>query len=370
MSERCRNEAGAVMRESLALTSCVLCQVTGSRLDVLLLTGNQQVTAPKTFSSFHMLQGDSSVYGHVKARRRRWPSGVCGSPKARKSTTPKDRTEALLVALRGVAAAQDLLGLLSEARPGQFGVPWRTSLFFSLLKMDVNCAFILLEDTNKLMFFDILTEDWRNEDNETVLVLNQKDLTYMQDEVENYLTEIINWLYGIQFRWTDQWLLVSKAVRKVSDVRNSLITVKILREVIVNNHTMTPEKSDHCRWVCAASQTEKAGLANCTQAAFLALRVAQRIARYPVLGSRLMQLSEGQRQLLLNAAVQHDLGRLVEFLADEDRLLTVLGAAIYCGLTPRGQGYDDVLGMLEEYEKKLLYISTYLNNDDISRDGK
>lgn len=284
---------------------------------------------------------------------------------------PKDRSEALLVGLRVVAAAQDLHDVLTEAQPGQFIVAWRTWLFYTLLKMDVNCAFILLEDTNTLMFFDIVTDDWRNEDNETVIVLSHKDLINMRTEVENYMTEMIRWLHSIQFRWTDRFSLVSKAVRKVSDIRTSLNIVKILTELIVSDYTMTPESSDHCRWLCAAPQNEKAVLANCTHAAELTLLAAQRISRYTVLGSGLMQLSQEQRHLLLDAAVQHDLGRLVEFLDGEDGLLDVLRAAIYCGVTPRGQNYGVVLEMLEEYEKILLFRATYLDKDDnIPGDGK
>ncbi|XP_050727913.1 uncharacterized protein LOC127004357 isoform X2 [Eriocheir sinensis] len=357
--------------DSLSVTrSLNTITITEGSLDILLLTGNQKVTAPKTFSSLHMLQRDSSGYGHVGVRRRRWSSGICGSPKTRESMNPKDRSEALLIALRGVAAAQDLRDLLAKAQPGQFIVPWRTWLFYTLLKMDVNCAFILLEDTNMLMFFDIVTNDWRNEDNETVMVLSHKDLTNMLTEVENYITEMTSWLHSIQFRWTDRFSLVSKAVRKVSDIRTSLNIVKILTELIITDYTMTPESSDHCRWLCAAPQSEMAGLANCTQAATLTLLAGQRISRYPVLGSGLMQLSKEQRQLLLDAAVQHDLGRLVEFLGAEDGLLAVLRAALYCGLTPRGQNYDGVvLEMLEDYERTLLFRATYMDkDDDISRD--
>lgn len=353
-------------RRTLMLMRRVLLQVTEGRLDVLLLTEDQVVTAPKNFTSLQLLQQNTSSYSSVGARHRRWSSGTCGSPKGRRPTTATDRMESLLLALRGVAAAQDLLSFLTKAQPGHFLVPWRTGLIFTLLKVDVNCAFILLEDTERLMFFDILTEDWRNEDNETVLVLSHKDLKNMINEVENYKTEMADLLHSIQFRWFDTWLLVSKAIRKVRNVHGSLNMVTLLINLIVSDDTKTPESWHHCQFVCGIQQDDEPLTMKCTRAAVLTLRVAQRIARYPMLGSSMSQLSEEQRKVFLKAAVEHDLEMLFDFLTAEEGLLPALRAALSCGMVPLGQVLDneqEILKMFKEYEKQLPVLSTYIDED-------
>ena len=265
------------------------------------------------------------------------------------------------MALRGVAAAQDLLDFLKEQQPGHFLVPLRTGLLFTLLKKDVNCAFIFLEDTERLMFFDILTEDWRNEDNETVLMLSHQDLKNMIAEAEGYKTEMTSLLHRIQFRGFDTWQLVNKAIQNTRDVRSSLNIVKLLIDLVVSNNTMMPEMSHHCQSVCGEQQDNENTTLNCVRAALLTFRVANRIARYPVIGSGMSQLSEKQRKKLLKSAVEHDLERLVEFLNFEEGLLPTIRAAIPCGLVPLSQVLNNkqaLLKMLKEHEKELLVLST------------
>ncbi|XP_063865674.1 uncharacterized protein LOC135103412 isoform X1 [Scylla paramamosain] len=347
--------------------------VTDGRLDVLLLSGYQIVTAPKSFTSLQLLEQNSPSYRSANTRHRRWSIGTCGSLKNRRPKTPNARIEALLLALRGVAAAQDLLSFLTEVQPGHFLVPLRTQLLFTLLKVDVNCAFIFLEDTERVMFFDIMTEDWRNEDNESVLVLSHQDLKMMVKEVMNYKMEMTNLLHGIQYRWYDIWLLISKALQKVDDIHDSLNVVRLLIDIIVSDDTMTPDISHHCQSVCGLQKDDDPLTLKCTRAALLTLRVAQRIARYPVIGSGMSQLSESQRMTFLKGAMQHDLGRLVEFLSTEEGLLPAVRAALPCGmvsLRPVIDNEHDILKMLEQYEKELLILSTYRDDQNDSPEGR
>lgn len=331
------------------------------------------MTAPKSFTSLQLLNLNSPSYRSANTRHRRWSIETCGSLKTRTPKTPAARIEALLLALRGVAATQDLLSFLTEVQPGHFLVPLRTQLLFTLLKLDVDCAFVFLEDTERLMFFDIMTEDWRNEDNESVLVLSHQDLKKMVTEVMNYKLEMTNLLHSIQYRWYDVWLLFSKALRNVNDVHDSLNVVKLLIDLIVSDDTITPDISHHCQSVCGVQENDEPLTLKCTRAALLTLRVAQRIARYPVLGSGMSQLSEKQRTAFLKGAVEHDLGRLVEFLSTEEGLLPAVRAALPCGMVSLRrviENEQDLLKMLEQYHKELLMLSTYRDKQNDTPKGK
>ncbi|XP_045104350.1 uncharacterized protein LOC123499881 [Portunus trituberculatus] len=347
--------------------------VTEGDLDVLKLSGYQIVTAPKSFTSLQLLEQNARRSRSANTRHRRWSIGTCGSLKNRRPRTAIARIEALLLALRGVAAAQDLLSFLTEVQPGHFLVPLRTQLLFTLLKVDVNCAFIFLEDTERLMFFDIMTEDWRSEDKESVLVLSHQDLEKMVIEVMNYEIEMTNLLHTTQYRWFDVWLLLSKALRKVDDIHDSLNVVRLLIDLIVSDDTMTLNNSHHCQSVCGVQKDDEPLTLKCTRAALLTLRVTQRIARYPVLGSGMSQLSETQRMTFLKGAVQHDLGRLVEFLSNEEGLLPAVRAALPCGMVSLRRVIDneqDLLKMLEQYEKELLLLSTYRDEQNDTLEEK
>ncbi|MPC15421.1 Thrombospondin-type laminin G domain and EAR repeat-containing protein [Portunus trituberculatus] len=214
--------------------------VTEGDLDVLKLSGYQIVTAPKSFTSLQLLEQNARRSRSANTRHRRWSIGTCGSLKNRRPRTAIARIEALLLALRGVAAAQDLLSFLTES-------------------------------------------------------------------------------------------------------------------------------------VCGVQKDDEPLTLKCTRAALLTLRVTQRIARYPVLGSGMSQLSETQRMTFLKGAVQHDLGRLVEFLSNEEGLLPAVRAALPCGMVSLRRVIDneqDLLKMLEQYEKELAKSVTYGYNRTISIPNK
>lgn len=329
-------------------------------MDVLLLTEDQVVTAPKSFTSLQLLQQNSPSYGSAGARRRRWSSGICGSPKGRRPTTPTDRREGLLLALRGMAAAQDLLSFLTEARPGHFLVPGQSLNFFTLLTQNVDCAILSLEDDSNLKLHEVLdTVKWGNTTILKQYEFPSKTITEIIGNIQRYIVKEELELRKISLDVNDFQMLLDRVRGENAPTRRDLRILNYLID-ITNNHELESlhfELSFHnCLLVCPEIQENMPDREKiqkiCIPDISTLFEALKSISRYSTIINGMKQLPAHHSQILKAGVVEYLLGQLLRSIRRKEHLRKQIYAAAVCGLSPEGS--EESQQMLSIYQRELL----------------
>ncbi|XP_063865670.1 uncharacterized protein LOC135103410 isoform X1 [Scylla paramamosain] len=325
--------------------------VTEGRLDVLLLSGYQIVTAPKTFTSLHLLEQNSPSYRSANTRHRRWSSGNCGLPRNRRPETRTTRIEALLLALRGVAAAQDLLTFLTEVQPVHFLAPGQNPSFFNLLMQNVDCAIFSLEDNGNLKLHEILDAiKWHNT---TVFIQNEfytDTVTELIGNIQSYLVKEKLELKKVTLDADD--LLMIKNMKRDDSTRRDLLILDYLID-ITSNHESENLPSEiflrNCLLFCPGFQKnfpdKKKMQMSCIPEILTVFKALKTISRYSAIITEMRQLPAHISQMLKAGVVQYLLGQLLRSVSEKGQLRKQVYAAVVCRLSPEGS---------EEYQQMLL----------------
>lgn len=326
------------------------------RLDVLLLTGDQQVTAHKTLSSLHVLRSNSLDVG---TRRRRWSSESCGFSKTSKLMIPKDRSEALLVALKGVAAARHLLSFLVKAPQGILLVPGHRLHFFKSLTQNVACAISSLQDDSWLELHSILQEvEWINSTTQDGTLLSRKAILEAISNVKRYIVKEERELKKIRLSSNDL-VKIRDFTGRNSITRQDIVILSSLISV-ARNHELLPLPPgilvNNCVLVCPQIREEMAVdkklQKTCAPNIAPIFEALRSISQYSFILRRAWQhLSTRHFRMLETGVTHHLLGRLLQTVRIDKQLRKQISAAAVCGIAPE-EGKQS-LQMLVKYRREV-----------------
>ncbi|XP_045104115.1 uncharacterized protein LOC123499741 isoform X2 [Portunus trituberculatus] len=331
--------------------------VTEGRLDVLLLSGYQIVTAPKTFTSLQLLEQNAPNYRSASIRRRRWSSENCELPRNRRPKTLTARIETLFLVLRGVAAAQDLLIFLTEIQPGQFLVPGQNLNFFNLLMQNVDCAILYLENNGNLKLHETLDAiKWHNT---TVFIQNElptDNMTEMIGNIQSYLVQEKLELKKVTLNADD--LLLINNLKKVDSTRRDLLILDYLID-ITSNHELENLPSEifhrNCLLFCPAFheniRDRKKMQMSCIPEILTVFKAMKTISKYSAIITEMKQLSAHSYQILKAGVVRYLLGQLLRSVSEKKELRKQVYAAVVCRLSPEGS--EEYQQMLITYRREL-----------------
>ncbi|MPC15418.1 Aggrecan core protein [Portunus trituberculatus] len=331
--------------------------VTEGRLDVLLLSGYQIVTAPKTFTSLQLLEQNAPNYRSASIRRRRWSSENCELPRNRRPKTLTARIETLFLVLRGVAAAQDLLIFLTEIQPGQFLVPGQNLNFFNLLMQNVDCAILYLENNGNLKLHETLDAiKWHNT---TVFIQNElptDNMTEMIGNIQSYLVQEKLELKKVTLNADD--LLLINNLKKADSTRRDLLILDYLID-ITSNHELENLPSEifhrNCLLFCPAFheniRDRKKMQMSCIPEILTVFKAMKTISKYSAIITEMKQLSAHSYQILKAGVVRYLLGQLLRSVSEKKELRKQVYAAVVCRLSPEGS--EEYQQMLITYRREL-----------------
>ncbi|XP_050727917.1 uncharacterized protein LOC127004358 isoform X2 [Eriocheir sinensis] len=332
-----RNVRADLLSVTRALNSLT---VSEGRLDVLLLSGDQQVTAHKMLSSLHVLRSDSPDVG---TRRRRWSSESCGSSKANKPKTPKDRSEALLLSLKGVAAARHLLSYLVKAPQGILLVPGHSLHFFKALTQNVACAISSLEDDSCFKLYNILQEvEWINSTTQDGTLLTRKTVLEIISNVKRYIVKEERELKKIRLTSNDL-LKIRDVTGRNTPTRQDIVILSSLISVARNHelHHLPPDiLFNNCVLVCPEIRENMAVDKNlqktCTPSITPIFKALRSMSQYSSIIRRMWHLSTRHFGMLETGVIHHLLGRLLQTVRMHKQLRKQIYAAAVCGISPEG----------------------------------
>lgn len=325
------------------------------RLDVLLLTGDQQVTAHKMLSSLHVLRSDSFDVG---TRRRRWSSERCVSSKANKPKTPKDRSEALLVALKGVAAARHLLSFLVKGPQGLMLVPGHSLHFFKSLTQNVACAISSLENDSCLKLHNILQEvEWINSTTQDGTLLSRKTILEIISNLKRYIVKEERELKKIRLSSNDL-LEIRDVTGRNTLTRQDIVILSSFISVARNHelHNLPPDiLFNNCVLVCPEIQenmaVDKTLQKACTPNITAIFKALRSMSQYSSIIRRMWHLSTRHFGMLETGVIHHLLGRLLQTVRMHKQLRKQIYAAVVCGISP--DGGKQSLQMLIKYRQEV-----------------
>lgn len=322
-------------------------------MDVLLLTEDQQVTSRKTLASFHVLQTDSFDIG---ARRRRWSLGICGSRKVWTAKNPKYRSEAVLMALRGVAAAQDLLDFLVEAPQGLLFVPEKHTSFFKLLTHNPACAISSLEDDCCLKLPNILHDvEWINGTAQgafsrvTIMVMINNVKEYIHKEKMELGKVILS---------IDDLLMIHEVSRQDALTRQDVLILNSLVSLARNHevHYLPPDVLlTNCMLVCPeireAVPSRKKLQKTCAPDISPVFKSLNSMSLLSSIIRSVWHLPTHHLEILEASVIRYFLVRLLQTVRGKKHLRTQIWAAEVCAISP--EGGKESFGLLIKYRREL-----------------
>lgn len=303
---------------------------------------------------------------------------------------------AVLEALRGVTASEDLLSFLHTLKPGLVALPRQKIRHLTRLLQDVPCAFTLIDPELGYLVYDILTE-WKQDGSGSVteLDLTRDDLTALVLNLQDFSRNATVRLANQRVRWQEVFSIYSDSTNSLASYDVGLGILDSLKKLFVGNvgdTTFTAVNDEFCREMCGheitedgeefdekpeynpymtlekndfrtgnreynleseykfrsghdvtghseenTTETEYDENSPCRRAAHLVRGVVQRISRYPALLTLVGQASGRLGTQLTTAVMEHDLGLLLLLLEREPDLHRALTASVQCGVQVHGE---------------------------------
>lgn len=359
---------------------------------MLKYVGNQAVSAVKTFRVIKLLHEHRRHYNPPGRLRRmsRQKDELCDGAQVESSSG----VTAVLEALRGVTASEDLASFLHTLKPGLVALPRQKLRLLTRLLQDVPCAFTLIDPELGYLVYDILTE-WKQDGSGAVteLDLTRDDLTTLILNLQDFGRNETVRLANQRIRWQEVFSIYSDSTKSLASYDVGLGVLDSLKKLFVGNvggKAIKAVNGEFCREMCGhiiedeeeldampeynsyrkverndfttgnsdynpeseyklsgpgltgesegnATETEYDEKSPCRRAAHLVRGVVQRISRYPALLTLVGQASGRLGTQLATAVMEHDLGRVLLLLEREPDLHRALTASVQCGVQVHGE---------------------------------
>lgn len=347
------------------------------RLNILQTSGDQVVTAPKTFREFHL--ADTFLTPVLEKKRRSIPD-ECTLSSSTGITELEGNFEKLRGLLQGLSVTKEFLMLIRDAQPGKMvQVPIRfADLYAEVLKQEaISCALV----QSDVVFTEMLTladkphtavtpyvnRTW-SADGLAVMILKLEG--YVEDMKElfiSYATEIMTWPKLVEF--------FHYARRQMADtVERDLPLLRLIKNLFdsQNSQRLINPVHSFCDSVCPVKGNENV----CYLGIMVIRNIVRRIASYPSVleTTSIPSQKQDRAQMISLAIIERDIDALVGYLSADERLQESLHIASLCSFSKKWNMEDNndqtALEVLLAFEDELENLSADLKRKRRSHEGK
>nr|XP_027218520.1 uncharacterized protein LOC113811040 [Penaeus vannamei] len=346
------------------------------RLNILQTSGDQVVTAPKTFREFHL--ADTFLTPVLEKKRRSIPD-ECTLSSSTGITELEGNFEKLRGLLQGLSVTKEFLMLIRDAQPGKMvQVPIRfADLYAEVLKQEaISCALV----QSDVVFTEMLTladkphtavtpyvnRTW-SADGLAVMILKLEG--YVEDMKElfiSYATEIMTWPKLVEF--------FHYARRQMADtVERDLPLLRLIKNLFdsQNSQRLINPVHSFCDSVCPVKGNENV----CYLGIMVIRNIVRRIASYPSVleTTSIPSQKQDRAQMISLAIIERDIDALLGYLSADERLQESLHIASLCSFSKKWNMEDDndqtALEVLLAFEDELENLSADLKRKRRSHEG-
>nr|XP_045588112.1 uncharacterized protein LOC123750026 [Procambarus clarkii]XP_045588119.1 uncharacterized protein LOC123750026 [Procambarus clarkii] len=335
--------------------------VSNKNLDLLRVVGALQVvTSRKTFSSMRLLQEVTSEGSYTYKRKRREADSrlqACTTQHDWELTEGEARLQVLLGALRILTSSQDLM-TSDDFHPAGGGAFNRQNIAFYIRLAQEPSYASLYTAASDLLLCDVLLDNMFQGERQNDELFNRANITHYRADIEKVITDAKTRLAEQDVNMHDVFLMFISS-RRLAE-RRDLETLDLLIYALDDSRTRA-SNSDYniCRFVCpqklSINKTDRREISTCDPSIYAIYNTLKRIIRYgSVLETTMARLSDQQVVLLQKAAVDHELGKLLEIIQERRELWEGLQVAALCSAPPGNREERlQLLQMLASYRQQL-----------------
>lgn len=338
-------------------------QVSNKKLNILQTFNAQVVTAPKTFTEFHL--ADTFLKPLLKRPRRNIPN-ECELSSSSGITDFENHFERLRGLLQGLSVTKELLLLLQDVQPEKKArVPRYAADFYAvLLDEDVGIPCTLVR--SGIVFSEML--ELKQVYKASVTVVPYVERTWSADELSQMILKLEEYLEDFKeffisnasdsMTWSKLGQF-SQHVRQqmAQTIERDLPLLTLIKKLFdsKNSHRLINPVFSFCEFLCPVTNDESV----CHPGILVIRNLIRRIASYPSALETVTAPRQKQEkaQLVSLVVIERDLEALLDYLSIDERLQESLHIASLCGFSKMWEKKDDdentALEILLAYENEL-----------------
>ncbi|XP_042882139.1 uncharacterized protein LOC122259439 isoform X2 [Penaeus japonicus] len=337
--------------------------VSNKKLNILQTFNAQVVTAPKTFTEFHL--ADTFLKPLLKRPRRNIPN-ECELSSSSGITDFEDHFERLRGLLQGLSMTKELLLLLQDVQPEKKArVPMYAADFYAvLLDEDVGIPCTLVR--SGIVFSEML--ELKQVYKASVTVVPYVERTWSADELSQMILKLEEYLEDFKELFISNasdsmtWSKLgqfSQHVRQqmAQTIERDLPLLTLIKKLFdsKNSHRLINPVFSFCEFLCPVTNDESV----CHPGILVIRNLIRRIASYPSALETVTAPRQKQEkaQLVSLVVIERDLEALLDYLSIDERLQESLHIASLCGFSKMWEKKDDdentALEILLAYENEL-----------------
>lgn len=358
----------AIRNSQLISCFCIIQVSNDDKLNILRTSGDQVVTAPKTFTEFHLAD---TFLTPLLERKQRSILDECKLSSSSGITELEGHFEELRGLLQGLSMTKEFLMLLRDAQPGKVAqIPlYFVDLYEEFFEEDaISCALV----QSNVVFSEMLKFIDIHETNTEVSpylnrTLSANELADMISKLEGFVenlreliildaTEIMAWPNLVQF--------FHNARRQMSHDERDLSLLRLIENLFdsQNSQRLLNPVLSFCDSICPVKDD-----GNICQPGIVVIRnLVRRIASYPsALETMAVPRQDHEKaQMISLAIIDRDIEALLGYLSSDEHLQESLHIASLCGFSKKWERDDDndktALEILLAYEDGLKNLPTDL----------